>query len=224
MRIKPKLDSHFFLLHLGKNTNMLLEVNTINPNPRKIKRVVDSLEKGGVIIYPTDSVYGLGCDILNQKAVEKICRIRGINPAKANLTFICRDIKQLSQYVYQIDNQLFKVLRNNLPGAFTFIFKANKEVPRHFKNKRKTIGVRVPNNPIALAILEELGRPILSISLQGDESEEDFPIIPYQIYDDYKNRVDIVIDGGIGNDEPSTIIDCSDGGIEIIREGKGVLQ
>jgi len=202
---------------------MFLEIHPDNPDKRKIKQVIATLEKGGVIIYPTDSVYGLGCDILNQKAVGRICKIRKINPEKANLTFICKDIKQLSQYVYQIDNQLFKVLKNNLPGPFTFIFKANKEVPRHFKNKRKTIGVRVPNNPIALTILEELGRPILSISLQGDESDDEFPIHPSLIYDDFQNLVDIVIDGGIGNDEPSTIVDCSDGGIEIIREGKGEL-
>ena len=203
---------------------MLLKINPQNPDVRKIKMTAESLEKGGVIIYPTDSVYGLGCDIFNQKAVEKICRIRSINPEKANLTFICKDIKQLSQYVYQIDNELFRVLKNNLPGAFTFIFKANKEVPRHFKNKRKTIGVRVPNNPIALAILEELERPILSISLKGENDDDDFPTDPSLIYDDFQNRVDIVIDGGYGNDEPSTIVDCSNGGIEIIREGKGELR
>ena len=202
---------------------MFLEIHPDNPDARKIKQVITTLEKGGIIVYPTDSVYGLGCDILNQKAVGRICQIRKINPEKANLTFICKDIKQLSQYVYQIDNQLFKLLKNNLPGPFTFIFKANKEVPRHFKNKRKTIGVRVPNNPIALTILEELGRPILSISLKSDDSDDEFPIHPSLIYDDFQNLVDIVIDGGMGSDEPSTIVDCSEGGVEIIREGKGEL-
>ncbi len=202
---------------------MLLEIHPDNPDTRKIKQVITTLEKGGIIVYPTDSVYGLGCDILNQKAVGRICKIKKINPEKANLTFICKDIKQLSQYVYQIDNQLFKLLKNNLPGPFTFIFKANKEVPRHFKNKRKTIGVRVPNNPIALTILEELGRPILSISLKNDDADDDFPVHPSLIYDDFQNLVDIVIDGGMGSDEPSTIVDCSDGEVEIIREGKGVL-
>lgn len=203
---------------------MLLELHTQNPNPRKIKTIVETLEKGGVIIYPTDSVYGLGCDIFNAKAVGRICQIRGIDPAKANLTFICKDIKQLAFYVYQIDNQLFRMLKDNIPGAFTFILNANKEVPRHFKNRRKTIGVRVPNNPIALAILEELGRPILSISLQGENNEDEFPMIPYLIYDDFKNRVDIVIDGGVGSDEPTTVVDCTQNEIEIIREGKGVLN
>ena len=142
---------------------MLLEINPKNPDARKISQVAQSLEKGGVVIYPTDSVYGLGCDIYNQKAVARICQIRGIDPAKANLTFICKDIQQLSKYVYQVDNQLFRLLKNNVPGAFTFILKANKEVPRHFKNKRKTIGVRVPNNPIALSILEELGLSLIHI-------------------------------------------------------------
>ena len=204
---------------------MFLEINPKNPDARKVNKVVKILEKGGVIIYPTDSVYGLGCDIFNQKAVERICNIRGINPEKANLTFICKDIKQLSKYVYQIDNQLFRLLKENIPGAFTFILKANKEVPRHFKNKRKTIGVRVPNNPVALAILEELGRPILSISLKGDaESDDDFPIDPSLIYDDFEKRVDVVIDGGMGNNEPSTIVDCTSDDFEIIREGVGELK
>lgn len=204
---------------------MFLEINPKNPDARKVAKVVESLEKGGVIIYPTDSVYGLGCDIFNAKAVSRICQIRGIDPATANLTFICKDIQQLSKYVYQIDNELFRLLKNNVPGAFTFIFKANKEVPRHFKNKRKTIGVRVPNNPVALAILEELGRPILSISLKSDETQsEEFPMNPSLIYDDFQNRVDVVIDGGMGNDEPSTIVDCTTNDFEILREGKGVLE
>jgi tRNA threonylcarbamoyl adenosine modification protein (Sua5/YciO/YrdC/YwlC family) len=203
---------------------MLLELNTQNPSARKVQMVVDTLEKGGVIIYPTDSVYGLGCDIFNQKSVARICQIRRIDPAKANLTFICKDIQQLSKYVYQIDNQLFRLLKDNVPGAFTFILKANKEVPRHFKNRRKTVGVRVPNSPIALAILEVLGRPILSISLKTDDKEEDFIVDPSLIHDDFQKRVDIVIDGGMGSDEPSTIVDCTTDNFEIIREGKGVLK
>jgi tRNA threonylcarbamoyl adenosine modification protein (Sua5/YciO/YrdC/YwlC family) len=203
---------------------MLLEINPKNPDARKIAQVVKALEKGGVIIYPTDSVYGLGCDIFNQKAVARICQIRKIDPEKANLTFICKDIQQLSKYVHQINNQLFRLLKNNVPGAFTFILNANKEVPRHFKNKRKTIGVRVPNNPIALSILEELGRPILSISLKTDDEEEEFVVNPSLLHDDFQKRVDIVIDGGEGNDEPSTVVDCTTDDIEIIREGKGVLK
>jgi len=203
---------------------MLLELHSQNPSARKVQLVANTLVKGGVIIYPTDSVYGLGCDIFNQKAVARICQIRRIDPAKANLTFICKDIQQLSKYVYQIDNQLFRLLKDNVPGAFTFIFKANKEVPRHFKNRRKTIGVRVPNNPIALAILEELGRPILSISLKSDDEEEDFIVDPSLIHDDFQKRVDIVIDGGMGSDEPSTIVDCTTDDYEILREGKGVLK
>lgn len=231
------LNSHFFLVFFiylciikffsilkFKKEKMLLEINSKNPDSRKITKVARVLDEGGVVIYPTDSVYGLGCDIYNQKAVARICQIRGIDPAKANLTFICKDIQQLSKFVYQIDNQLFRLLKDNVPGAFTFIFKANKEVPRHFKNRRKTIGVRVPNSPIALAILEALGRPILSISLKIDDEEEEFIIEPSLIHDDFQKRVDIVIDGGMGNDEPSTVVDCTTDDFEIIREGKGVLK
>lgn len=203
---------------------MLLEIHPENPDARKIKIVAHQLGKGAVIIFPTDTVYGIGCDIFNQKAVERVCRIRKLNPEKANLTFICKDMAQLAFYAHQIDNQLFRLLKQNIPGAFTFILKANKEVPRHFKNKRKTVGIRVPNNEIAQAIIEEVGRPILSISLKSDEEEASYPIDPYSIHEQFENLVDIVIDGGEGGTEPSTVIDCSNDEIEIIREGKGELQ
>ena len=204
---------------------MLLEIHPDNPDARKIKTVAQQLSKGAVIIYPTDTVYGIGCDIFNQKAVERVCRIRRLNPEKANLTFICKDMAQLAFYAHQIDNQLFRMLKQNIPGAFTFILKANKEVPRHFKNKRKTIGIRVPNNTIAQTIIEEVGRPILSISLKSDEEgDEHYPTDPYLIHEQFEKLVDIVIDGGEGGIEPSTVIDCSNGEIEIIREGKGMLQ
>ena len=204
---------------------MLLEIHPDNPDARKIKIVADRLLKGDIIIYPTDTVYGLGCDIMNQKAVERICRIRKLNPAKANLTFICKDLSQLAFYAHQIDNQLFRVLKVNTPGAFTFILKANKEVPRHFKNKRKTVGIRVPNTPIAEAIIEEMGRPILSISLKSDEDEdEDYITDPYLMHEKFEKLVDIVIDGGVGGTDPSTVIDCTSDELEIIREGKGELK
>lgn len=202
---------------------MLLKINAENPSDRKIRQAVEILEKGGVIIYPTDTVYGLGCDIFNHKAVERICQLRRLNPAKANLTFICSNISQLSSYASQIDNDVFKVLKHNLPGAFTFILKANNKVPKLFKNKKKTIGVRIPNNNIALAIIEELGRPILSISLKSDDEITEYFTDASEIYDDFKKQVDLVIDGGVGNNMPSTIIDCTSGSPEVIREGLGVL-
>ena len=202
---------------------MLLEIHPDNPDVRKIKIVASRLSKGDIIIYPTDTVYGLGCDIFNQKAVERVCRIKQLNPEKANLTFICKDLSQLAFYAHQIDNQLFRMLKQNIPGAFTFILKANKEVPRHFKNKRKTVGIRVPNNAIAQAIIEEVGRPILSISLKAEEENDEYLTDPYLMHEKFEKLVDIVIDGGEGGTEPSTVVDCSNGEIEIIREGKGEL-
>ncbi len=202
---------------------MLLKIHPDNPSERHIKQVVETLEDGGVIIYPTDTVYGLGCDIFNHKAVDKICKIRGLNPVKANLTFVCEDIKQISEFAKQLDNELFKTLKRNLPGQFTFILKANNKVPKLFKNRKKTIGVRIPENNIANAITRKLGRPILSISLKSDDEILEYFTDPEEIYDDFKNRVDIVIDGGIGSNEPSTVVDCTKGEPEVIREGKGEL-
>ncbi len=202
---------------------MLLKINPDNPEGRKIKQVVESLQKGGVIIYPTDTVYGLGCDIFNPKAVEKICRLRGLKPEKAMLSFICEDISQVSDYAYQIDNEVFKVLKKNLPGPFTFVLRANNTVPKLFKNRKRTIGVRIPENNIARTIVQELGRPILSISLKSDDEILQYFTDPTDIYDDFKKLVDIVIDGGIGNNNPSTVVDCTGDELEIIRQGSGVL-
>lgn len=202
---------------------MLLKINPDNPEGRKIKQVVESLQKGGVIIYPTDTVYGLGCDIFNPKAVEKICRLRGLKPEKAMLSFICEDISQVSDYAYQIDNEVFKVLKKNLPGPFTFVLRANNTVPKLFKNRKRTIGVRIPENNIARTIVQELGRPILSISLKSDDEILEYFTDPTDIFEDFKKLVDIVIDGGIGNNNPSTVVDCTGDEVEIIRQGSGVL-
>ncbi len=207
------------ILHL----KMILEIHPENPSPRKIKQVVGILEKGGVIIYPTDTVYGIGCDIFNQKAVDKVCRIRKINPAKANLTFICSDISQLAAYAKQIDNTIFKLLKRNLPGPFTFILNANNSVPKLFKNRKKTIGIRIPDHPIPLAIINELDRPILSLSLKSDDEILEYVSEPWEIYEDFQHEVNLVIDGGTGSNVPSTIVDCTSGEVEIIREGKGEL-
>lgn len=202
---------------------MLLKINPDNPEGRKIKQVVESLQKGGIIIYPTDTVYGLGCDIFNPKAVEKICRLRGLKPEKAMLSFICEDISQVSDYAYQIDNEVFKVLKKNLPGPFTFVLRANNTVPKLFKNRKRTIGIRIPENNIARTIVQELGRPILSISLKSDDEILEYFTDPTDIFDDFKKLVDIVIDGGIGNNNPSTVVDCTGDELEIIRQGSGVL-
>ena len=188
---------------------MFLQINTENPSMRKIGKVIECLENGGVIVYPTDTVYGLGCDIHNQKAVERICRIKGIKPNKANLSFICNDLSHLSEYAAQLDNSTFKLLKRTLPGPFTFILKASNVVPKLFKNNKKTVGIRVPDNKIAQTLVQELGRPILSTSLKADDDFVEYLTDPFDIYEQYKKLVDIVIDGGIGRTVPSTVVDCT---------------
>lgn len=200
---------------------MLLRINPDNPEGRKIKQVAETLSKGGVIIYPTDTVYGLGCDIFNPKAVEKICRLRGLKPEKAMLSFICKDISQVAEYAFQIDNDVFKALKRNLPGPFTFVLKSNNQVPKLFKNRKRSIGVRIPDNNIATGIVEELGRPILSLSLKSDDEILEYFTDPIDIYDDFKKLVDIVIDGGMGANVPSTVVDCMTDEMFIIRQGAG---
>jgi len=202
---------------------MLLEVNPQNPDNRKVDQVVKLLRSGGVIIYPTDTIYGLGCDIFQKKAVEKICRLRGLNPQKANLTIICKDISQLSEYTQQIDNPTFKLLKRNLPGPFTFIFKSSRKLPKSLDNRRKTLGLRIPDNAIAQSIIEKLGNPILSISLKSDDEITEYFTDPYEIHEDFEKQVDAVIDGGIGDNVPSTVVNLSEGFIDVIREGKGDL-
>ena len=203
---------------------MFLEIHPDNPSERKIKQVVETLEKGGVIIYPTDTVYGLGCDIFNQKAVDKICKIRGLNPQKANLTFVCENISQMAEFTSQLDNETFKLLKRNLPGGFTFILKANNKVPKLFKNRKKTVGIRIPDNKIAQMITEYLGRPILSISLKSDDEILEYITEPSEIYDDFHKQVDMVIDGGVGDNQPSTVVDCTGKEPVLLREGKGELR
>lgn len=200
---------------------MLLRINPDNPEGRKIKQVAETLSEGGVIIYPTDTVYGLGCDIFNPKAVERICRLRGLKPEKAMLSFICKDISQIAEYAFQIDNDVFKALKRNLPGPFTFVLKSNNQVPKLFKNRKRSIGVRIPDNNIAQGIVQELGRPILSLSLKSDDEILEYFTDPIDIYDDFKKLVDIVIDGGVGANVPSTVVDCMSDDMFIIRQGAG---
>ncbi|MEM9990440.1 MAG: L-threonylcarbamoyladenylate synthase [Bacteroidota bacterium] len=203
---------------------MLIEINSENPNPRHIKQLVDILESGGVIIYPTDTVYGIGCDIFHPKAVERICRLRGLNPVKARLSFICSDLKQIAEYAHQIDNEIFRVMKHNLPGAFTFVLRSNNKVPKLFKNKKRTIGVRIPDNAIVQALVEELGRPILTASLKSDDEILEYFTDPYDIHEDFGKQVDAVIDGGVGGNVPSTVVDCTIYPPEVLRSGAGELR
>jgi tRNA threonylcarbamoyl adenosine modification protein (Sua5/YciO/YrdC/YwlC family) len=203
---------------------MFLRINPDNPEGRKIKQVAEVLRKGGVIIYPTDTVYAFGCDIFQQKAVDRICQLRGLNPQKARLSFICKDIAEMSEYTPQIDNQTFKLLKKNLPGPFTFVLKSGNKLPKILKNSKKTIGIRVPDNNIVRQILEELGHPMLTASLKSDDEILEYFTDPFDINEDFKNRVDIVIDGGIGGNVPSTVVDCTGDDFEILRKGVGELK
>jgi tRNA threonylcarbamoyl adenosine modification protein (Sua5/YciO/YrdC/YwlC family) len=203
---------------------MLIKIYPENPNERAIEQVVEVLKKGGLIIYPTDTIYGLGCDITNPKAIEKICRIRGIKPEKANFSFICHDLKHIADYIKPIDNTTFRVLKKALPGPFTFIFNANNNVPKLLSSNKKTVGIRVPDNNIARCIVKELGNPILSTSIKDDDDVIEYSTDPELIHEKYENLVDIVIDGGYGDNEASTVIDCTTGEFEVIREGKGDIE
>ena len=182
---------------------MLISIHPDNPQPRHIKTVVDILLRGGVIIYPTDTIYGLGCDIFQQKAIERICRIKKVDPRKAQLSFICPDLSHLSDYAKQLSNSTYRLLKEHLPGPYTFILPASKMVPKILQSKKDTIGLRIPDNNIARAIVEELGRPILSASLPG-EMIEDYTD-PEIMHENFINEVDVVVDGGIGGTVPSTI-------------------
>ena len=201
---------------------MILHVHPEDPQPRLIKQIVESLQKGGIIIYPTDTVYGLGCDILQQKAVERICRIKQVKPKKAQLSFVCSDLSHLSDYTKPIPNSVYRTLKEYLPGPYTFILQASKLVPKILQSKKDTIGLRIPNNNIAMAIVKELGRPILSASLPG-EMVEDYTD-PEVMYENFRNEVDFVVDGGIGGIKPSTVVDFTGDNPVLIREGLGLWQ
>lgn len=198
---------------------MLLHIHPDNPNPRHIKTVVECLLDGGVIIYPTDTIYGLGCNIFQHKSIERICRIKNIDIAKSNLSFICYDLSELSKYTKSISTPLYRILKKHLPGPYTFILPASKEVPKILHSKKSSIGLRVPNNNIARTIVEQLNHPILSASLPGEMIEE--YTNPELMFENFNHLVDIVIDGGIGGFIPSTIIDCTKDEYEVVRIGAG---
>jgi len=203
---------------------MLLKIYPENPNLKDIKTVVDCLNSGGIIIYPTDTIYAFGCDIFKPKAVERLAAIKGIKPEKANFSFICYDLSHLSDFTTPIENQVFKLMKKVLPGPFTFILNANKKVPKLIQSKKRTVGIRIPNNNIARTIVSEMGNPIMSSSVHDEDEIIEYSTDPELIYEKYCNKVDIVVDGGYGDNEPSTIIDCTKGGVEIIRNGKGNID
>lgn len=190
-----------------------------NPSEKHIRKIVEILKNGGVIIYPTDTVYGIGCDITKPKAIEKVAQLKGIKAAKANFSFICYDLSHLADFTKPLDNNIFKMMKRNLPGPFTFILEANNNVPKTLKANRKTIGIRIPDNNIIREIVRELGNPILTTSLKADDEILEYTTDPELIYEDYQNLVDVVIDGGYGGNIASTVVDCSGDDIEIIRMG-----
>jgi len=203
---------------------MLIRIYPENPSPRQIRLVVDIMEKGGIIIYPTDTVYAMGCDIRSPKAIEKIARHKGQNPANPDLSVIFHDMSQLAEYTIIHDNNLFRLLKRNLPGPFTFIVHANSQIPRLFKDKKKTIGIRIPNNSIPLEIVRELGRPIVTASIHDPDEVLEYTTDPELIHEKYRDFADIVINGGYGNNEASTIVDCTGDEILILRQGMGELE
>ncbi|HEY8401031.1 MAG TPA: L-threonylcarbamoyladenylate synthase [Cytophagaceae bacterium] len=203
---------------------MLLKIHPENPQMNKITQVVDVLSKGGVIIYPTDTVYGIGCDIHNIRAVERVCRIKNINPQKINMSFICYDLSHISEYTKNPPTHIFKVMKKALPGPFTFILPASNKVPKILNAKKNTVGIRVPDHSIPRLLVKELGNPILTTSIKDEDDVLEYSTDPELIYEKYKGLVDIVIDGGPGNNIASTVLDCTTNEIEVIREGAGDIE
>lgn len=203
---------------------MIIKLYNEQPNARLVQQVVSVLEKGGIIIYPTDTVYGIGCDITNPKAIEKIYKIRGLDPKKAHLSFICYDLTDISQYTKPFNTKIFRIVKRALPGPYTFIFNATTQVPKLLSSKKKTVGIRVPDNNIIREIIKQLGRPIVTTSIRDDDDIIEYSTDPELIHEKYENTVDLVIDGGYGDNTPSTVVDVSSGDVEVIREGKGEVN
>jgi len=202
---------------------MILSIHPDNPSPRHIEMVVNVLKKGGLVIFPTDTVYGLGCSIDQPKAVDQIARIKGIKKENANFSAIFNDLSMVSEYTKPIDNTIFRMLRRNLPGPFTFILNANNNIPRIFQSKKKTIGIRIPQNNIVMEIVKAFGHPLLTTSIHDQDEIVEYTTDPYVLEENYGKVVDLIIEGGFVGNEPSTVIDCTTDDFEIIRQGKGVL-
>lgn len=195
-----------------------------NPDPRRVQQVVNVLRDGGIIIYPTDTVYGMGCDITNQRAVERICKIKGINPKKHNFSFICADLSNIAQYTRVIDKPVFKMMKKAFPGPFTFILEASTQVPKILHSNKKTVGIRVPDHSVPKAIVEELGQPILSTSIHDEDEVIEYSTDPELIFEKYQHLVDLVIDGGYGQNIASTILDCTGDEVVVLRQGLGNME
>ena len=202
---------------------MLIKIHPETPSPRQIKTVVECLNDDGVIIFPTDTIYALGCDIFRSKAIDRVSKIKGVKKDKANFSFLCHDLSHLSDFTKPLNNDIFKLMKSTLPGPFTFILEANNNVPKILHRKKRTVGIRIPANNIPTEIIRELGNPIMSTSIRDEDEIIEYTTDPELIYEKFKDLVDIVIDGGFGDNEPSTIIDCTGDEIEVIREGKGKL-
>ncbi|HPE57592.1 MAG TPA: L-threonylcarbamoyladenylate synthase [Bacteroidales bacterium] len=202
---------------------MLIRIHPDNPADRQLNVVIECLNDGGVIIFPTDTIYAMGCDIFKSKAIDRVARIKGVKPEKANFSFLCHDLSHLSDFTKPLNNDIFKLMKRTLPGPFTYILEANNNVPKILHRKKRTVGIRVPDNKIITEIIRQLGNPVMSTSIRDEDEIIEYSTDPELIHEKFENLVDIVIDGGYGDNEPSTIIDCTGEEIELIRQGKGLL-
>lgn len=198
-----------------------LSIHPLNPEPRKVNRVIEILHQGGVVVYPTDTIYGIGCDLLNKRAVERLCHITAVKPQKLNLSFICNDLSHISEYVKRLDTPQFKILKKLLPGPFTFIFESSSHVPKILDVNKKTVGIRIPAHAIPLAIVRQLTNPLITSSIKDDDIIKEYTTDPEEIYEDFKHQVDLVIDGGAGGNIPSTVVDFTTGEPVVTRQGLG---
>lgn len=203
---------------------MYISIHPENPEPRKIKQAVEIIRSGGLVIFPTDTIYAIGCDINQLRSIERLCKVMGKKPEKANLSLICADLSDLSAYSAPINSTIFKLMKASLPGPFTFILKSSRLVPKLFQTNKKTVGIRVPDNAIAQALIKELGSPLVSASVHSEDEILDYLTEPEEIYDQYQSQIDLMIEGGTGDNQPSTIIDCTEGEAVLVREGKGTVD
>lgn len=201
-----------------------ISIHPKDPEPRKIAQVVSVLKDGGIIIYPTDTVYGMGCDLFNRKAIHRLCQILDIKPHKLNLSFICHDLSHISEYAKRIDTPTFKLLKKSLPGPYTFILESSNKVPKILDVNKKTVGIRIPDHNIPRSIVAQLGNPLITASIKDDDVIREYTTDPEDIYEDFKHRVDLVIDGGPGGNIPSTVVDCTGQEMEIVRQGLGEID
>ncbi len=218
-----RISYHYLYVYIKMQAE-LLKIHPDNPEPRKIKHAVEILQNGGVIIYPTDTVYGIGCDLFNRRAVEKLVQVQKIKPQKLNLSFICSDVSHISEFVTRIETPEFKILKRTLPGPFTFIFESSSLVPKILGINKKTVGIRIPQHNIPLEIVKMLGNPLITSSVKDDDEIKEYTTDPEEIFEDFKNLVDLVIDGGMGGNVPSTIVDFTSGEAVVTREGLGRLE